>query len=277
MAATSTPGCGSRTANAGVVSKHDRVGRAHGGPLHAEPRLVEGGRRVQVLHLQCDEVGSGDGHDGSSRFNVSYLTSRVCQNPDMAQARTVGPVEDSLGYVLKQASVALRSAMDAALRPLRLSVTQYSCLELLGQRVDLSSAELARGTFVTRQSMHTVLRDLQERGLVTRPAVAAEGRALPARLTEDGPGGAGCGQPSRRCRGGADDRAARRGHAADRARRPQERRGGARGGRAALGRGALTASEDAGTARTVHRSSDLSRSCSILERLLCTKRRTVCP
>ena len=104
----------------------------------------------------------------------------------MAQARTVGPVEDSLGYVLKQASVALRSEMDAALRPLGLSVTQYSCLELLGQRVDLSSAELARGTFVTRQSMHTVLRDLQERGLVTRPAVAAEGRALPARLTEDG-------------------------------------------------------------------------------------------
>ena len=104
----------------------------------------------------------------------------------MAQARTVGPVEDSLGYVLKQASVALRSEMDAALRPLGLSVTQYSCLELLGQRVDLSSAELARGTFVTRQSMHAVLRDLQERGLVTRPAVAAEGRALPARLTEEG-------------------------------------------------------------------------------------------
>jgi DNA-binding MarR family transcriptional regulator len=104
----------------------------------------------------------------------------------MAQPRTVGPVEDSLGYVLKQASVALRSEMDAVLRPLGLSVTQYSCLELLGQRVDLSSAELARGTFVTRQSMHTLLRDLQERGLVTRAAVAPEGRALPARLTEDG-------------------------------------------------------------------------------------------
>ena len=104
----------------------------------------------------------------------------------MAQARTVGPVEDSLGYVLKQASVALRSEMEAALRPLGLSVTQYSCLELLGQRVDLSSAELARGTFVTRQSMHTVLQGLQDRGLVTRPAVAPEGRALPARLTDDG-------------------------------------------------------------------------------------------
>ena len=69
---------------------------------------------------------------------------------------------------------------------LQLTVPQYSCLELLGQRVDLSSAELARGTFVTRQSMHTLLRDLQERGLVTRAAVAPEGRALPARLTEDG-------------------------------------------------------------------------------------------
>ena len=92
----------------------------------------------------------------------------------------------SVGYALKHAAAALRGAMDAALRPLALSVPQYACLELLGQRPGLSAAELARGAFVTRQSMHAVLQGLQDRGLLARPASAPQGRALPTQLTEDG-------------------------------------------------------------------------------------------
>jgi DNA-binding MarR family transcriptional regulator len=88
--------------------------------------------------------------------------------------------------VLKQAATALRSAMDAALRPLQMTVPQYSCLELLGQQPGLSGSELARGTFVTRQSMNLVLQGLQQRGLLTRPVVADHGKALPSELTAAG-------------------------------------------------------------------------------------------
>jgi DNA-binding MarR family transcriptional regulator len=104
----------------------------------------------------------------------------------MAQEEMLGPLENAVGYVLKQASVVLRSAMDAALRPLHLTVPQYACLELLGQRPGLSNAELARGAFVTRQSMNVVLRGLQDRGLVTRPTTAARGRELPTAMTAAG-------------------------------------------------------------------------------------------
>ena len=104
----------------------------------------------------------------------------------MSQEETVGNLEQSVGYVLKQAAVALRSSMDAVLRPLQLTVPQYSCLEVLGQRPGLSNADLARATFVTRQAMNGVLRGLQERGLVTRPATASHGRALPTQLTATG-------------------------------------------------------------------------------------------
>jgi len=104
----------------------------------------------------------------------------------MSKPEVVGPVEEAVGYVLKQAAVALRNAMDAALRPLHLTVPQYACLELLGQRPGLSNAELARGAFVTRQSMNVVLRGLEERGLVTRPETAPRGRELPTALTERG-------------------------------------------------------------------------------------------
>lgn len=104
----------------------------------------------------------------------------------MSQEPTVGPVEESVGYVLKQAAAALRAAMDAALRPQGLTVPQYACLEVLGQRPGLSNAELARAVFVTRQAMHGVLRGLQDRSLVTRPATASQGRALPTQLTDVG-------------------------------------------------------------------------------------------
>jgi DNA-binding MarR family transcriptional regulator len=95
-------------------------------------------------------------------------------------------LDTSVGYALKQAATALRTAMESALRPLEISVTQYACLELLGQRPGLSAAELARGVFVTRQSMQTVLAGLQERSLLTRPVTAPHGRALPTALTPAG-------------------------------------------------------------------------------------------
>ncbi|MCF4121504.1 MarR family transcriptional regulator [Antribacter sp. KLBMP9083] len=104
----------------------------------------------------------------------------------MSQVEVVGRLDESVGYLLKQAASALRGAMDAELRALELSVPQYSCLELLHQREELSNAELARGAFVTRQSMNLVLRGLEKRGLLTRPTTAATGRARPAELTEAG-------------------------------------------------------------------------------------------
>lgn len=95
-------------------------------------------------------------------------------------------LETSLGYLLKEASSALRAAMEEVLRPLGMTITHYSCLELLSQRPGLSNSELARGTFVTRQSMNVLLQTLEREGDVTRPAEAPVGKVLPTRLTARG-------------------------------------------------------------------------------------------
>jgi DNA-binding MarR family transcriptional regulator len=95
-------------------------------------------------------------------------------------------LETSLGYLLKQASSALRAAMEAVLRPLGMTVTHYSCLKLLAQRPGLSNSDLARGAFVTRQSMNVLLQALERDGYVARPAEAPVGKALPTRLTPRG-------------------------------------------------------------------------------------------
>ena len=91
-----------------------------------------------------------------------------------------------VGYVLKQAQSLLHLRMEEALRPLQLTVSHYSCLHHLRREPGISAAALARATFVTRQSMNAMLQQLIDRGLVSRPAHADTGRALPAVLTPAG-------------------------------------------------------------------------------------------
>jgi len=95
-------------------------------------------------------------------------------------------LETSLGYLLKEASSALRTAMEEVLRPLGMTITHYSCLELLAQRPGSSNSDLARGAFVTRQSMNVLLQNLERDGYVSRPEEAPVGKALPTRLTARG-------------------------------------------------------------------------------------------
>ena len=91
-----------------------------------------------------------------------------------------------VGYVLKRTQAALRNGLDDALRPLGLTAPQYTCLRLLRHDQGISNSELARGAFVTRQSMNAVVKGLQERGLITRPEFATSGRELPTTLTDEG-------------------------------------------------------------------------------------------
>ena len=104
----------------------------------------------------------------------------------MSQGEPGIELDTSLGYMLKAAASALHTALEAVLRPLGMTITHYSCLELLAQRPGLSNSDLARGAFVTRQSMNVLLQALERQGLVTRPAQAPAGRVLPTELTDLG-------------------------------------------------------------------------------------------
>ena len=52
----------------------------------------------------------------------------------MSQGEPGIELDTSLGYMLKAAASALHSALEAVLRPLGMTITHYSCLELLAQR-----------------------------------------------------------------------------------------------------------------------------------------------
>src|SRR6202044_1825639 len=139
----------------------------------------------------CSEMKSGPVTATilTSSWYVSLLTHlNVCQNTDMSQGGPGVELDTSLGYMLKAAASALHSALEAVLRPLGMTITHYACLELLAQRPGLSNSELARGAFVTRQSMNVLLQALERQGLVVRPAQAPAGRALPGEPARRGPG-----------------------------------------------------------------------------------------
>jgi len=107
------------------------------------------------------------------------LTSSICQYVDVSKV----DLDTAVGYVLKRATVALRAAMDAALRGHDLTVSQYSCLEQLAHQPGLTNTELARGTFVSRQAMHQLLATLKSTDLVHGDG---GGRHERFTLTDDG-------------------------------------------------------------------------------------------
>ena len=95
--------------------------------------------------------------------------------------------DQPLGYLLYRVHNALRSEVTSTvLEPLELSFPQYICMRILSRFPDRSNAELARDTTVSPQAMNMVLRSLEERGLVARPASVSSGRSLPAQLTRKG-------------------------------------------------------------------------------------------
>jgi DNA-binding MarR family transcriptional regulator len=58
--------------------------------------------------------------------------------------------------------------MDEALRPLGLTVSQYACLSTLRTQPGITGSELARRTFVSRQSMNVLVQGMERQGLVER-------------------------------------------------------------------------------------------------------------
>lgn len=95
--------------------------------------------------------------------------------------------DEPLGYLLHRVAMSLRAEVTrTALDPNGLSFSQYICMRILAKAPGQSNADLARDVNVSPQAMNIVVRGLQERGLVTRPATVSSGRSLPAELTREG-------------------------------------------------------------------------------------------
>lgn len=96
------------------------------------------------------------------------------------------PMARRLGYALKRAQHALRTAMDDALRPLGLTSAQYAVLSAIELDPGISNATLARAAFVTAQTMQGIVANLEKAALLKRKVDPAHGRILKGQLTRKG-------------------------------------------------------------------------------------------
>ena len=96
--------------------------------------------------------------------------------------------EEFVEYRLVRLADRLERRFALALEPTGLSPRQFSVLAVLTESPGITNAELARAVLTTPQSMHTLLEQLERRGLVERGPQRGRGRAAPVRPTERGRG-----------------------------------------------------------------------------------------
>jgi DNA-binding MarR family transcriptional regulator len=94
--------------------------------------------------------------------------------------------EPTLLYVMKQVELAVRSALDDIVRPDGLTALQYTALTVLERHPNLTSAQLARNSFVTAQAMADMVSALRDLGLIERHRDERDRRRLVLALTPDG-------------------------------------------------------------------------------------------
>lgn len=96
------------------------------------------------------------------------------------------PGNPTLLYLVKQLELSVRARLDELMRPVGLTALQYTALTVLERHGDISSAQLARNSFVTAQTMADMVVILEDRGLIERHRDAADKRRLLIALTPAG-------------------------------------------------------------------------------------------
>ena len=96
-----------------------------------------------------------------------------------------GP-EGHLGYLVRQASVAVRAAMEKVLADIDITPPQFSVLTMIVSYPGVSGADLARLTFLTPQTINVIVRNLERMGALRKSADADHGRILRLTATAKG-------------------------------------------------------------------------------------------
>lgn len=95
-------------------------------------------------------------------------------------------VEGHIGYLLRQASAAMRAGIDHALADLGVTHPQFLVLTMVGAYPGLSNADLARLALLTPQTTSVIVANLKRVGAVASRPHAMHGRIRQLELTTAG-------------------------------------------------------------------------------------------
>jgi DNA-binding MarR family transcriptional regulator len=106
----------------------------------------------------------------------------IVTSADLAATRTA----PRLTYLVKRLELAVRAGLDAATSTQGLTTPQYAALSVLRLRPGMSSAALARMSFVSAQAMNEMVTLLEGKGLIRRKPDPNHRKLLQLFLTERG-------------------------------------------------------------------------------------------
>ena len=148
--------------------------------------------------MGCSAASASDG--GVLAAKASEMRQRLVQPPgshstkvDMSRTgdergrrRPTSPSSPRVSYLVRRVERGVRAELDAALRPLNVTASEYTTLSVLAHRSGLSSAQLARRAFVSAQAMNLIVVALERNGWIERSADPDHNRVLCASLTRAG-------------------------------------------------------------------------------------------
>jgi DNA-binding MarR family transcriptional regulator len=136
---------------------------------NARPRNTESMNGGTVAHT----VDTGPGIETGTQSGGSTAPAGAVARP-------------SLLYIVKQVELAMKASLDELVKPVGITTMQYTALTVLRRRDRLSSAQLARNSFVTPQSMADTVTTLEQQGLIVRRRNPDNRRVLLLSLTDAG-------------------------------------------------------------------------------------------
>jgi DNA-binding MarR family transcriptional regulator len=117
---------------------------------------------------------------------TTQTTGAVARGDATTRSRTDAATPQRLTYLVKQLQEAMRAQLDEITRDFDLTPKQYTALSVLAQHPGISSAQLARITFVTTQAANEMVITLERKQNLKRAIVAENRRCLEVTLTPKG-------------------------------------------------------------------------------------------
>jgi DNA-binding MarR family transcriptional regulator len=111
------------------------------------------------------------------------MATHLAERSDTTMA---APADVTLLYLIKQVELAVRSRLDDVVGDYGLTSLQYTAMTILERHPGMTSAELARNSFVRAQTMAQMTTYLEARGLVRRERDPQSKRQYLLFLTDEG-------------------------------------------------------------------------------------------
>ena len=89
-------------------------------------------------------------------------------------------------YLIGRVAAAVNAQLERILKPLDVTVAQYTCMSRIRGHEVMSSAKLARAHRVSPQTMYEMITNLEKRGLLTRKRGPGDKRQFLVSLTRKG-------------------------------------------------------------------------------------------